>query len=270
MNLEGGKAVIAVPHINVDITAKEFLRNVEVMVEGAKERGAHLVILPSPLHPLIDVLKGTKRISSYESSNEELINRLLYLSNKFLLYILISPIIRRAGSKRYLTSVLLTPQGGEIYVKKIFSDSSLQGIISPGRDIDLLEIDGEIGTKVCVLIGSDILIPEISRLCNFLGSDIMISIQLPLITSIKPDIIKSIAITRAVENSIPFINLGSYTRDRSNLIPTLVVSSAGDVIDLCEDFESSLLIVEVGRRNIASGESFIIRNLKNLIRKIVI
>lgn len=269
MDSEGDKAVIAIPHISVDISAREFLRNIEVVVEGAKERGAHLVVIPSPLHPLIDVLRGTKRISSYESFNEELINRLLYLSNKFLLYILISPTIRRAGSKRYLTSVLLTPQGGEVYVRKILSDSNLQGVISPSKDVNLLEIGNEVNTKVCTLIGSDILIPEIPRLCNFLGSDIMISIQLPLITTVKPDIIKSIAITRAVENSVPLINLGSYTRDRSNLIPTLVVSSAGDVIDLCEDFESSLLIVEVGRRNIASDE-FIVKNLKNLIRKMII
>lgn len=261
----GGKVIVAVPHINVDVSTKEFLRNMEVIIESSRERGANLIILPVPLHPLVDVLRGVRKISSYEATVNELISKLLYLSNKLLQYIILSPIIRRAGSRRYLMSVLLTPQGEEIYVKKVVGNSNLQNIVSSGREINPLVIND---VKVCTLVGSDIRFPEIPRLCNYLGSDLIVSIQLPFITDLSGETVRSIAISRALENSVPVISLGSYTRDKVNLIPTLVVSSSGDVIDECNNYESSLLIVEVSRRRAVSDET-IVKYLKNIIRYMI-
>lgn len=256
---------VAVLHINVDVSVKEFLKSVEGFVADSKGKGAQLVVMPAPLHPLIDVLKGSKKFSAYESSTTDLINKLLDLSNKVLMYLLISPIIYRAGSRKYLASNLITPQGRTYSVRKVFGESNLNVIISPGREVEVLDV---CGIKLCPIIGSDINVPEVSRLCSYLGSDVILSIQLPRLKTVEDEILKSLLIARAVENSIPIINLGSYMEDGVSLAPTLLVSSSGEVVDMYSNFEPGVFVVDIVKRKVEANESAV-KYLKNVIKFLV-
>lgn len=262
--LSSDKVVVAVPHMNVDVGVKEYLRNVDGLLLNSKERGAHIVLLPSPLHPLIDTLRGVRKFSTYESALSELINKLITLSNKFFLYIILSPVIHRAGSRRYLASVILSPQGSTYFIKKILSDNYTQ-LIDQGREVELADIGN---FKLCPIIGTDICIPEIPRLCSHLGADLIVSIQLPNITSVKGDVLKSIVVTRALENSIPVVSVGGYTSEEFLLIPTIVTNSAGEVVEVGSSFEVSIFIIEVVKRNVIIDEDFV-KSLKQIIKKYV-
>ncbi|MEM0362046.1 MAG: carbon-nitrogen hydrolase family protein [Sulfolobales archaeon] len=256
---------VAVLHVNVGVSVKEFLKSVEEFVVNSKGKGAQLVVMPAPLHPLIDVLKGSKKFSTYESSTTDLLNKLLDLSNKVLMYFLISPIIYRAGSRKYLASTLITPQGKTHNVRKVFGESDLNIIISPGREVEVLDV---CGIKLCPVIGSDINVPEVSRLCNYLGSDVILSIQLPGLKAVEDEILKSLLIARAVENSIPIVNLGSYMEDGVSLAPTLLVSSSGELVDIYSSFEPGVFVVDIVKRKVEANE-LVIKYLKNIIKFLV-
>ncbi len=257
-----GELTIAVLHLNVDIGVKDFIRGVEEFVIDSKGKGAQLVVMPAPLHQLIDVLKGSKKYSAYMASISDLIDKLSGLSNKVLTYLLVTPVVHRAGSRKYLASVLITPQGLTHRVKKVLSENDLNLTVSPGRDVEVLDV---CGIKLCPLIGSDINVPEVPRLCNYLGADVILSVQLPRLTPVREDILKSVLIVRAVENSIPIINLGSYTGDGVSLAPTLLVSSSGDVVDMYNNFEPSVFVVEVAKRKVAPDKNMV-RYLKNIVK----
>ncbi len=259
------KLSVAVLHMSVDVGIKDFIKSVEEFVINSKSKGAQLVVVPANLHPLIGVMKGSKKFSTYESYMADLINKFLGLSNKVVVYLLISPVIYRAGSRKYLASALITPQGKISYIKKVFGEDDLNINVSPGRDVDVLDIHG---IKLCPLIGSDINVPEISRMCNYLGSDAILSVQLPRLTTTKDEVLKSILISRAVENSIPIINLGSYLGDGINLVPTLLINSSGDVLDIYDSFEPSVFIVEVIKRKVMVDKS-VVKHLKNIIKFLI-
>lgn len=258
--------MLAILHMNVDIGVKEFVKCVKEFIANSKSKGAQAVVFPAPLHPLIDVLKGSKRFSTYESSTTELINKLLDLSNESLMYLIITPIIYRAGSRKYLTTTLITPHGKTYNVKKVFGEGNLNVVVSPGKEVEVLDVGG---VRLCSLVGSDIKIPEVARLCNYLGSDVILSVQLPKLSAYRDEVLRSILITRAIENSIPIINIGSYVEDGINLIPTLLVSSSGEIIDMCNDFEPSVFVVEITKRNVLSDKT-IIKYLKNVIRFLIV
>ncbi|MEM2157568.1 MAG: hypothetical protein QXO72_00960, partial [Sulfolobales archaeon] len=255
-----GELTIAVLHMNIDVGVKEFIKSVKEFISDSKSRGAQIVIAPAPLHPLIDVLKGSRRFSAYE-----LINKLLDISNEVLTYLLISPLIYRAGSRKYLATTLVTPQGRTYNVKKVFGEGNLNIAISPGKEVEVLDV---CSMRLCPLIGSDISVPEVARLCNYLGSDVILSIQLPKLTIDREEVIKSTLVTRAVENSIPIINLGSYIGDGVSMVPTLLVSSSGDIVDMYNDFEPSVFVVEIAKRNVTIDKS-VIKYLKNIIRFLI-
>lgn len=257
---------VAILHMNVDMSIKDFIESVEGFVINSKSKGAQLVVLPAHLHPLIGVVRGSRKFSTYESYMTDLSNKLLDLSNKAVMYLLISPIIYRAGSRKYLASALITPQGRISYVKKVFGESSLNINISPGRDVDVLDVHG---IKLCPLIGSDVNVPEVIRMCNYLGSDAILSVQLPKLTTLKNEVLKSVLISRAVENSIPIINLGGYIGDRVDLVPTLLINSNGDVVDIYDSFEPSIFIVEVVKRRVVVDKP-VVKYLKNIIRFLII
>ncbi|MEM1982226.1 MAG: hypothetical protein QW596_00325 [Sulfolobales archaeon] len=261
-----GELTIAVLHMNIDVGVKEFIKSVKEFISDSKSRGAQIVIAPAPLHPLIDVLKGSRRFSAYESSMTELINKLLDISNEVLTYLLISPLIYRAGSRKYLATTLVTPQGRTYNVKKVFGEGNLNIAISPGKEVEVLDV---CSMRLCPLIGSDISVPEVARLCNYLGSDVILSIQLPKLTIDREEVIKSTLVTRAVENSIPIINLGSYIGDGVSMVPTLLVSSSGDIVDMYNDFEPSVFVVEIAKRNVTIDKS-VIKYLKNIIRFLIV
>lgn len=257
------KLVLSIPHIDVDVSVKEFLKSGEEIIRNSKERGAQVVVMPTPMHQLLDVLRGVKRFSTYWSSMSELINEFLDLSTKTLLYILLTPMIYRAGNRRYLVTGLIVPQGRIYYSKKVVAEGSLTSV-SFSKEIELLDIGG---IKICPLIGSDIFFPEIPRLCSYLGSDMILSVQIPNLMSVREDVLKSVLITRALENSIPTINLGSYMRGE-NVIPTVLVSSSGDIVEMYSGLEPSIFLVEVTKRSVNVNRN-VIRYLKNLIKYLV-
>lgn len=254
--------MIAVLHMNVDTSVKEFMKSVKEFIYNSKGKGAQAVLMPAPLHPLIDVLRGSRKFSVYESYMMELINKLLDISNETSTYLLISPIIYRAGSRKYLATTLVTPQGKTYIAKKVFSEGNLNVAVTPGKEVEVLDVGG---VKFCPLIGSDIKVPEVVRLCNYLGSDVVLSVQLPKLCAHKDEVLTSILITRALENPLPIINLGGYVEDGVNLVPTLLISSAGEVVDVYKDFEPSVFVVEVVKRSILP-DNLMIRYFKNIIK----
>jgi len=236
---DSNRAILAVARIDLGVGVKEYVRLVEETAEHLSNRVMTLITSP-PVKPLHEVLVGRRKYSSYRNNLNTLLNKLSYLSQNQGITLILSPVLRRAGNKLYITNVILPPVGLPIFTGREIVPATSS--ISSGPEYEVLKI-GSI--NLCFSILNDLEIPEVCRMCLFKKGDAIVAVNPPLITDRDPEMTLSLAIARARENRLPLIGVGGYTEAGSVQQPTYIVRSDGKLAEVSESPEPNIFEVEI-------------------------
>lgn len=250
---EREKIVIAIPHMRIRYKMKRRnLEKVSELSEVAREKGSRVLVLPSLFHlgPVIDGLGPGEPRKQFKRSYAERIpgattELLRSYAERNSIAILAGPIIERAGPRLYSTSAFITPSKGVIsrYRKLVVSDSE-RGLISPGSE--LLTVD--IGIPLGIMCEDDLLVPEIAHALSMVGSELLL-VFMRFNEGFRR--LKSVLISRAVENSVHVVGLGgivSFEEQDLLEIPTMIITSEGEVEEEVRGFEERVFFLEVERK----------------------
>ncbi|AAY80207.1 carbon-nitrogen hydrolase family protein [Sulfolobus acidocaldarius] len=269
--------LIGLLHLRLkEASRKANIEKARRLIKVAKEKGAKLVVLPSlfPIGNLFEVYENEKKSRSVIRNLAEKIpgsisEMLINLAMEGEVHLMAGPILEQAGPKIFLTSLIISPQGEIIgkYRKVIISEKDTRLGISSGKEPMFLSLDKRYG----IISEDDLFSPEINRILA-LGSSVAV------IGSIKAysknnssDIIKHVAISRTLENEIPYILVGEMIEDENGDIigssPTFVTSVNSLVYKQAEEddtvlyVETTVLLQESG----AQDKLGKVGNLENII-----
>ncbi len=236
---KGKRAILAVARIDLGVSVREYVKLVEETAEHLSNRVTTLITSP-PVKPLHEVLVGRRRYSSYRNNLNTLLNKLSYLSRGRGITLILSPVLRRAGNKLYITNVILPPVGLPIFTGREIVPAT--SIVSSGPEYEVLKM-GSI--NLCFSILNDLEVPEVCRMCLFKRGDAIVTVNPPLITDRDPEMTLSLAIARARENRLPLIGVGGYVEAGSIQQPTYIVRSDGKLAEVSESPEPNIFEVEI-------------------------
>ena len=231
--------VLAVARIDLGVNTREYIKSIEETLNHVSDRVSALLISP-PIGPLYDTLRGRKKYTSYKNNLNNLLSRLSSLSRRRGVTIMLSPVLKRAGNKLYVTNVIVPPIGTPRVRGR--SMVPLTEGIAGGSELEMVKVDS---VNLCFSISKDLEIPEISRICLFKRGDAIIAVNPPLITRRNPELTLYLAMARARENRIPIIGIGGYAEEGNIQQPTFIVRSDGRVAEVSDTPEPNIFEIEV-------------------------
>jgi len=243
--------LIGLIHLKLkESSKKQNIEKAKKLIKTAKEKGAKLVVLPSlfPVGNVFEVYENDKKLRSIIRNLAEKIpgpttDTLINLATEGEVHLIAGPILEQAGPKIFLTTLIISPQGEIIgkYRKIIVSEKDVKLGISAGKEPVFMSLDKRYG----ILAEDDLFSPEINRVLT-LGNAVGI------IGSIKAysrghDVVKNVAITRTLENGIPYMIVGETIEDENGEIigssPTFVTNTSSLIYKQAED-EDTVVYVE--------------------------
>ncbi len=239
------RVALAVTRLNLDLSTREFIKKTNEVMQQLSPHVSAMILSP-PIMPLYEALTGRRRYGSYRSNLKTLITRLLGISRRRRMTLVLTPILRRAGNKLYLGNVLLPSMGPPIFKGKNVIPVSER--VSGSSNLEMITIDN---VSICFAILNDLDVPEVIRAYTYLGSDAVVAVSPPIISRRKPTMTLMVAATRAKENRIPVIGLGGYAEGGSIQQPTFIVRKDGVIAEVAEGAEPDIFEVEIpssGRR----------------------
>ena len=240
MRSSGEKVIsLAVVRINLGTSIKEYIAMTSESLKEISRSNAIAVILPALVTPLRDFIYGRRRYNSYRNHLNILLSKINALTRKFGKIVILTPVLRRAGNKIYITNIIIPPIGGPIHKGKTIT--SINNIISGGNDLELINIED---INLCFIILDDLEIPELFRACVLKGGDAAVVVQLPTLTYRDPSLTLSLSMVRARENRLPIIGVGGYLEDGAQQ-PSFVVGRDGSLIESTDSLQPDIFEVEI-------------------------
>jgi len=230
---------LAVVRINLGTSIKEYIAMTSESLKEISRSNAIAVILPALVTPLRDFIYGRRRYNSYRNHLNILLSKINALTRKFGKIVILTPVLRRAGNKIYITNIIIPPIGGPIHKGKTIT--SINNIISGGNDLELINIED---INLCFIILDDLEIPELFRACVLKGGDAAVVVQLPTLTYRDPSLTLSLSMVRARENRLPIIGVGGYLEDGAQQ-PSFVVGRDGSLIESTDSLQPDIFEVEI-------------------------
>lgn len=243
--------LIGLLHLKLkEASRKANIEKAKKLIKEAKDKGAKLVVLPSlfPVGNVFELYDNDKKARSIIRNLSEKIpgsvtDTLINLATESEIHLVAGPILEQAGPKIFLTTLIISPQGEIIgkYRKVIVSEKDVRLGISSGKEPVFMTLDRKYG----ILAEDDLFSPEINRVLTLGNASAIIG-------SIKPyakgsEVIKNVAITRTLENGIPYILVGEVIEDENGEIigssPTFVTSANSLIYKQAEE-EDTVLYVE--------------------------
>ncbi len=232
---------------------KHNLEKARKLLKLSKEKGARLIVLPS-LFPVANNLmphgSNERRMRNTVKNLAEKIpgsvtDSLVDLAMEGGIHIVVGPILEQAGPKIFLTTLFISPQGEIIgkYRKIYPSELDVSLGISPGREPINMVLDKKYG----IIAEDDLLSPEINRILTLGGSQLMIvtTRSTPIGRS---EIVKHVAITRALENSVPYLVVGGVIEDENGDIvafsPTFISTPETQIYREVSSYDDGVITVE--------------------------
>ena len=234
-----GRAILAVARIDLGVSVREYVRLVEETAEHLSNRVTTLIASP-PIKPLHEVLIGRRRYGSYRNNLNTLLNKLATLSRRRGITLILSPVLRRAGNKLYITNVIIPPVGLPIFTGREIVP--IANGVSSGPEYEVLKM-GDV--NLCFSLLKDLEVPEVCRMCLFKRGDAIVVVNPPVITDRDPEMTLSLAMARARENRLPLIGVGGYAEAGSIQQPTYIIRSDGKLIEVSESPEPNIFEVEI-------------------------
>ncbi|OYT47010.1 MAG: hypothetical protein B6U85_06320 [Desulfurococcales archaeon ex4484_42] len=240
MRSSGEKVIsLAVVRINLGTSIKEYIAMTSESLKEISRSNAIAVILPALVTPLRDFIYGRRRYNSYRNHLNILLSKINALTRKYGKIVILTPVLRRAGNKIYITNIIIPPIGGPIHKGKTIT--SINNIISGGNDLELINIED---INLCFIILDDLEIPELFRACVLKGGDAAVVVQLPTLTYRDPSLTLSLSMVRARENRLPIIGVGGYLEDGAQQ-PSFVVGRDGSLIESTDSLQPDIFEVEI-------------------------
>ena len=240
MRSSGEKVIsLAVVRINLGTSIKEYIAMTSESLKEISRSNAIAVILPALVTPLRDFIYGRRRYNSYRNHLNILLSKINALTRKYGKIVILTPVLRRAGNKIYITNIIVPPIGGPIHKGKTIT--SINNIISGGNDLELINIED---INLCFIILDDLEIPELFRACVLKGGDAAVVVQLPTLTYRDPSLTLSLSMVRARENRLPIIGVGGYLEDGAQQ-PSFVVGRDGSLIESTDSLQPDIFEVEI-------------------------
>jgi len=230
---------LAVVRINLGTSIKEYIAMTSESLKEISRSNAIAVILPALVTPLRDFIYGRRRYNSYRNHLNILLSKINALTRKYGKIVILTPVLRRAGNKIYITNIIIPPIGGPIHKGKTIT--SINNIISGGNDLELINIED---INLCFIILDDLEIPELFRACVLKGGDAAVVVQLPTLTYRDPSLTLSLSMVRARENRLPIIGVGGYLEDGAQQ-PSFVVGRDGSLIESTDSLQPDIFEVEI-------------------------
>jgi len=230
---------LAVVRINLGTSIKEYIAMTSESLKEISRSNAIAVILPALVTPLRDFIYGRRRYNSYRNHLNILLSKINALTRKYGKIVILTPVLRRAGNKIYITNIIVPPIGGPIHKGKTIT--SINNIISGGNDLELINIED---INLCFIILDDLEIPELFRACVLKGGDAAVVVQLPTLTYRDPSLTLSLSMVRARENRLPIIGVGGYLEDGAQQ-PSFVVGRDGSLIESTDSLQPDIFEVEI-------------------------
>ncbi len=241
---------VALIHLRLKLLARRSnLEKARKLVRDAVMRGAKVAVLPAFVNTGAFFLH-------YPQSRSKVITRnyaehipgatteyfsMVAIENSA--YIVLGPIVERAGPRLFLSTVVIAPNGAILAKYRKISlnhiDTSL-GISSGRQTIIMNELKRPIG----ILSEDDLYYPEIARSLILNGAT-------ALITSLRPGEdpkrVKLLLQTRSIENNVPILAVGGMleTVDRAFEIPTIVIDPQNGIVEELEEPKDTFVLVEV-------------------------
>jgi len=230
---------LAVVRINLGTSIKEYIAMTSESLKEIARSNAMAVILPALVNPLRDFIYGRRRYNSYRNHLNILLSKLNALTRRYGKIVILSPVLRRAGNKIYITNIIIPPIGGPIHKGKTLT--SINNVISGGNDLELINIED---INLCFILLDDLEIPELFRACVLKGGDAAIVVQLPTLTYRDPTLTLSLSMVRARENRLPVIGVGGYLEDGAQQ-PSFVIGRDGSLIESTDSLQPDIFEVEI-------------------------
>jgi len=262
-NVSEEKAIsIAVVRINLSTSIKEYIAMVSESLKEISRSNAIAVILPALVTPLRDFIYGRRRYNSYRNHLNILLSKLNSLTRRYGRIVILTPILRRAGNKIYVTNIIIPPIGGPIHKGKTLT--SINNVISGGNDLELINIED---INLCFILLNDLEIPELFRACVLKGGDAAVVIQLPTLTYRDPSLTLSLSMVRARENRLPVIGVGGYLEDGAQQ-PSFVIGRDGSLIESSDSLQPDIFEVEI-RKSERRINTTLARKYIKLIKELI-
>ena len=240
MRSSGEKVIsLAVVRINLGSSIKEYIAMTSESLKEISRSNAIAVILPALVTPLRDFIYGRRRYNSYRNHLNILLSKINALTRKYGKIVILTPVLRRAGNKIYITNIIIPPIGGPIHKGKTIT--SINNVISGGNDLELINIEN---INLCFIILDDLEIPELFRACVLKGGDAAVVVQLPTLTYRDPSLTLSLSMVRARENRLPIIGVGGYLEDGAQQ-PSFVIGRDGSLIESTDSLQPDIFEVEI-------------------------
>ncbi len=237
---KSGKVLsLAVIRANLGTSIKEYISVITETIKEIAHSNVIAVIVPALVNPLHDFLFGRRRYNSYRNHLNTMLSKLNAISRKYGKIIILTPVLRRAGNKIYVTNTIIPPIGGPVYRGKTFT--SINNLTNAGKDLEMINIED---INLCFVMLDDIEIPEVFRACVLKGGDAAVIVQLPTLTYREPSLTLSLSIVRARENKLPVIGVGGYLEDGAQQ-PSFVIGRDGAVIDSTDSLQPDIFEVEI-------------------------
>ncbi|BBD71956.1 nitrilase [Sulfodiicoccus acidiphilus] len=232
---------------------KHNLEKARKLLKISKEKGAKLVVLPSmfPVGSTLDPQGVNDRRTRNMVKNlaeripGSLTDSLVDLAMEGQIHLIAGPILEQAGPKIFLTMLFISPQGEIIgkYRKIYPSERDVTLGISPGREPINMVLDKKYG----IIAEDDLFSPEINRILTLGGSQLMIvTTRNGPVT--RSEIVKHVAITRSIENGVPYLVVGGVIEDDQGDVvafsPTFVSTPDAQVYKEIAGYEDGVITVE--------------------------
>ncbi len=244
-----GKNAVAVVHLNIfEYAKKHNLDHAKNILLFAHEQDVRTIILPymQPYGPVIDEAPiGNRRIiRKYALSvNDPYILTLNMIARNYGLNIVVAGIIERAGSKIYVSSIMISPytQLSMIRHRKIIiRDHERKLGISPGKSIAPLKVRD---TIIASILDDEFYVPEMIRLLLLENSSFLLY---GYSQSSPPKNVTNLVRTYSYVFSVPIIVPGSIIYYRNKVLhvtPTIVTDSEGNIIYKYVGEEQKIIII---------------------------
>ncbi|MGC9115114.1 MAG: carbon-nitrogen hydrolase family protein [Fervidicoccaceae archaeon] len=259
---------IAIAHMSLKLMSKKLnFERTKKVVQEAKQRGAKAIILPSMINigPIFSFFSPAQVKSIVRNHAERVPSgpTSTFLSSLAVsngIFIVVGPIIERAGPKVFLTSFAISPTGSIInrYRKIVLNPLDKTLGFSEGKTLDYFDLKEKYG----ILIEGDIQFPEIARGLTILGSTVLVGY--PRIDPVFDKKLRKLLESRSIENNLPLISMGGIVKSQEQTmaeLPTFIFDPSEGLIE-----EISL---ESGRTEEKRGdeEKVVILELQNYSQK---
>ncbi len=244
-----GRNAVAVVHLNIyEYAKKHNLDHAKNILLFIQEQDVRTIILPymQPYGPVIDEISPNDKrtLRKYALSvNDPYILTLNMIARNYGLNIVVAGIIERAGSKIYVSSILISPytQSSMIRRRKIIIREREKKLgISPGKTIAPLRVRD---TIIANILDDEFYVPEMIRLMLLENSSFLLY---GYSQSSPPKNITNLVRTYSYVFSVPVIVPGSIIYYRNKILhvtPTIITDSEGNIIYKYIGEEQKIIII---------------------------